>query len=84
MVYLPTGRSDLFLILSCITSNLLYLSFLTLHYSSLWRTDTIVFTKSNKPLVPNEPPISISPPPPKMGEVGKPYLPGGLMEDLQY
>ena len=51
MVYLPTGSSDLFLILSCMTSNFLCLSFSTLHSSSLWRTDTIVWAKLNKPSI---------------------------------
>ena len=64
MVYLPTGSSDLFLILSCITSDFLYLSFFPLHYSSLWRTDTIVFSKLNHFTLSNKPPISIKPPPP--------------------
>ena len=49
MVYLPTASSDFFLILGCMTSNALYLSFSTFYCSSLWRTDTIVFAKSNKP-----------------------------------
>ena len=53
MVYSPTGSSDLFLILGCMTSNLSYLSFSTLYSSSLWRNDTFVFSKLNKP------PISI-------------------------
>ena len=56
MVYLPTGSSDLFLILGCKTSNFLYLSLSTLNSSSLWRTDTIVFAKLVKP------PVSIKPP----------------------
>ena len=49
MVYSPTGSSDLFLILDCMASNFLCLSFNTLCSSSLWRTDTIVFAKLNKP-----------------------------------
>ena len=49
MAYSPTGSSDLFSILSCMTSNFLYLSFSTLYSSSLWRTDTIAFTKLNNP-----------------------------------
>ena len=36
------------------TSNFLYLSFSILYFSSLWRTDTIAFTKLNKP--PPQPP----------------------------
>ena len=50
MVYSHAGSSDLFLsILGCMTSNFLYLSFSTWHSGSLWRTDTIVFAKLNKP-----------------------------------
>ena len=49
MVYSPTGSLDLFLILGCMTSNFLYLSFSTLYSSSLWRTDTIVFSKLSQP-----------------------------------
>ena len=48
-VYSPAESSDLFLILGCMTSNFLYLSFSTLCSSSLWRTDTIVFVQLNKP-----------------------------------
>ena len=59
MVYSPTGSSDLFLILSCMTSEILYLSFSTLYSSSLWRTDTIVRAKFNKP-----PPSLLTPPSP--------------------
>ena len=47
-VYLPAESSDLFLIIGCMTSNFLYLSFSTLYSSSAWRTDTIVFAKLNK------------------------------------
>ena len=49
MVYSCVGMSDEFLILGCITSNYLKLSFSTLHSSSLQRNDTIVFAKLNKP-----------------------------------
>ena len=56
MVYLPSGDSNLTLIVGFMTENLLYLSFSTLYSSSLWRTDTIVVSKLNKPL-----------PPPQMG-----------------
>ena len=52
MVYSPTGSSDLFLILGCMTSNFLYLSFSTFYSSALWRTDTTVFAKLNKPYPP--------------------------------
>ena len=67
-VYLPAESSDLFLIIGCMTSNLLYLSFSTLYSSSSWRTDTIVFAKLNKR--PPPPPLhkrassQLSPPPP--------------------
>ena len=48
MVYLPTGSSDLILILGCMTSNLLFLELLYFVLSSsLWRTDTIIFSKVN-------------------------------------
>ena len=50
------GSSDLLLILSCMTSDFLYLSFSTLHSSSLWRTDTTIYAKLNKPSLPNKPP----------------------------
>jgi len=65
MVYEPAGSSDLFLIRGCMTSasNLLYVNFSTLYHSSLWRTDTIVFAKLNKPSLSNKPPVSINPPP---------------------
>jgi len=49
MVYSPTGSSDLFLNLVCKTLNFLYLSLSTFYSTSLWRTDTIVFAKLNKP-----------------------------------
>ena len=61
MVYLPPGSSDLILILGCVTSNFLYLSFSTLYSSSLWGTDIIVCSKLNKP------PVSVKAPPPQMG-----------------
>ena len=44
MIYLPTGSSDLILILCCMTSNLLVLD-LFLYSSSLCRTDTTLFSK---------------------------------------
>ena len=56
MVYLPTGSSDLILILGCRTSNSLYLSLTTLYSSCFWRTDTIVVSKLNTP--PRPPPPS--------------------------
>ena len=65
MVYLPSGRLDLFLILGCMTSNFLYLNFSTLHSSSLWRTDTTIFSKLNKHSLSNKPPVSNKPYPPQ-------------------
>ena len=47
---------DLFFILGCTTSNLLYLSLSPLNSSSFLRTDTIVFVKLKKA------PSQISPP----------------------
>ena len=58
MLYSPAGSSDLFSNLCCVTSNILYLSFSTLHSSSLWRTDIIFFAKLNKP-----PGLYLQPPP---------------------
>ena len=55
MVYLLTGSLDLILIHGCMTSTFLYLSFSTLYSSSLWKTDTIVVSKFNKPPSPNSP-----------------------------
>ena len=40
------------------TLNFLFLSLSTFYSSSLWRTDTIVFAKLNKPLVSIKPPVS--------------------------
>ena len=48
MVYLPTRSSDLLLIVGCVTSSALYLSFSTLYFGSFWRIDTI-FAELNKP-----------------------------------
>ena len=75
MGYLPTGSSDLILFFGCMTSNFLYLSFSTLYSSSLLRTDTIVFSKLNKP------PSPLSPPSNGL-EMNMP--PKGLIEGLQY
>ena len=74
MVYLPTGSSDLSLILSCMTENILYLSFSTLYSSSLWRTDTIAISKLNKPPpLKKSPPSLLSSPPSSNGlEINKP------------
>ena len=55
-----------FSILGCMTSNLLNLSFSTLHSSSLGRTDTIVFAKLNKT------PSRMTPPPSNVFEMNKP------------
>ena len=62
MVYLPTGGSDLILILGCMTSNLFVLELLHFGFKCLWRTDTIVFSKLNKPPFSNKPQVSIKPP----------------------
>ena len=75
MVYLPTGSSDQILILSCMTQNFLYLSFSTLYSSSLWRTDTLIISKLNKPSLSNKPPSLLSLPS-NMPEINKPT--GGL------
>ena len=82
MVCSPTGGSDLFLILGCMTSNFLYLSFSTLYSSSLWRNDTIVWAKFNMHPSQISPPVlqrTIKPPlpsPPNVFEINK--SPGGL------
>ena len=62
MVYLPTGSSELILILGCMTQNFLYLSFSALYSSSLWRTDTIIVSKLNKPSLSNKLLFLLSPP----------------------
>ena len=67
MVYSRVGSSDLFLILGCMTSNFLYLSFSTLHSSFLWRADTTIFIKLNNPPLSNS-----TPPPPNRFEIYKP------------
>ena len=77
MVSSPVGSSDLSLILGCMTSNFLYLSFSTLRSSSLWRADTIVYAKLNN-----------SPPPPLSNKLSlnvleiKKSAQEGLVEDL--
>ena len=58
MVYSPTGSSDLFLFLACMTSDFLFLSFSTLYFSSLWTTNTTIFAKLNKSPLSNNPPVS--------------------------
>ena len=76
---LLTGSSDLILIRSCMTSTFLYLSFSTLYSSSLWRTDTIVVSKLNKPPLPQLPtqisPLSILSSPSNGLEINKPPPP---------
>ena len=61
------------------TSNVLYLSFSTLYSSSLWRTDSIVFSRLNKP------PVSFKTPLSNGFEINKPPPPSrGIIEDLLY
>ena len=83
MVCSPTGGSDLFLILGCVTSNFLYLSFSTLYSSSLRRNDTIARAKLNMPpsqISPSSLLRTIKGPPPLFApnvfEINKP--PGGF------
>ena len=80
MVYSPTESSDLFLILGCMTSDFLSLSFSTLFFSSLWTTNTIIFAKLNKSPLSNKPPRlyreKTPPPPPSFPwELYKEYSP---------
>ena len=77
MVYSPNRSLDLFLILGCMISNFLYLSFSSFYSSSLWRTDTFVFAKLNKPPSQVSIPSLLTPPPPSSNvlELNKP--PGG-------
>ena len=77
MVYSHVGRSDLFLILGCMNSNGFYLSFSSLHSTSLFRADTTIFAKLNNPSLSNIPLVSIKP----VIEMNKP--PTGLIEDLR-
>ena len=57
IVFIPlAGRSNLFLILSCMTYNHCTWAFPLCSSSSLWRTDAIVFAKLYKS------PVSIKPP----------------------
>ena len=44
-----SGSSELFLILGCMTSSILYLSFSTLYFGSFWKIDTLVFAELSKP-----------------------------------
>ena len=83
MVYSQAGTSDLFLILGFMISNVLYLSFSTLHSSSLWRTDTFFFAKLSKPPLSNKPPSLLTHPssPSNVFLINKPPPPpfrGGL------
>ena len=64
MVYSPTGRSDFFLVHG----------FTTVYSSALWRTDTIIFAKLNKPTP------APAPTPSNRIEINK--APGSLIEDL--
>ena len=76
MVYSPTESSDLFLILGCMTSDFLSLSFSTLFFSSLWTTNTIIFAKLNKSPLSNKPPVStVKKHPPFPWELYKEYSP---------
>ena len=62
MVYSPmeVRICFFFFILGCMTSNYMrYLRFSALHSSSLWRTDTNIFAKLNKPPVSIEPPSNV-------------------------
>ena len=80
MVYPRIGSSDLFLIVGCMTSNFLYLSFFNLHSSFLWRADTTIFSKLNKSppslKTPHKHFFKKKPPPPPPPE--------GLIVQLQY
>ena len=74
MVSSPVGSSDLSLILGCMTSNFLYLSFSTLCSSFLWRTDTIVHAKLNNSPLSKKLPLNVF-------EIKK-SAQEGLVEDL--
>ena len=82
MVDLATGSSDLILILGCMTSNLLDLSFSVLYSSSLWRADTIVFPKLNKSPLPLSTPPSLLNPPSPSNRLEMNKSPGGLNNRL--
>ena len=73
------GRVRLHVCYGCMTSNFLYLGFSSFYYSSLRKTDTIVFAKLKKP--PPPPPASLLSSPSNVFEINKP--PGGLIEDLR-
>ena len=68
------------------TSNFLNLNFSTLYSSSLWRTDTILWVKLNKPRSLKYPPLTVltPPPPPRLNVFERKKPPRGLIEDLQY
>ena len=63
------------------TFNILYLASSNLYSSSLWKTNTIVFSKLNK-LLPWIIIIKLPPPPSDVFKINKP-LPGDLKEDLR-
>ena len=68
------GSSDLLLDFGCMTSNLPALELFTLYSSSLRRTDTIAFAKSNKP--PSQiHPASLFSPPSNVFEINTPPPP---------
>ena len=73
MFYSPTGSCDFFLSLAARPPTSCTCSFSTVYSSSLWRTDTIVCNKLNKP------PSKISPASNGF-EINKP--PGRLIENL--
>ena len=61
MVCSGVGSSDLLLDFGCMTCNLPLLELFTFYSSSLRRTDTTVFAKSNKPPSQIRPPSLLSP-----------------------
>ena len=83
MVCSGVGSSDLLLDFGCMTSNLPLLELFTLYSSSLRRTDTTVFGKSNKPPSQIRPPSLFSPHS-NVFEINTPPGGWGLTEDLQY
>ena len=75
------------LILSCITSNFLYLSLSTLYASFFYELIPSSFLHQISPLFSNKPPVSDKPPPPH--QIGLKWINptgggGGLTEDLHY
>ena len=64
------GSSDLFLLIfGCMTSNFMCLNFCTLHSSTLWGDDTIIFAKLKRLTLVSNKPSSINPPPPRQQNV---------------